>query len=104
MRITERHIMTPDRISQQITTLPPDVPKQDAEKTEQAKRAINRDELLEWRKSLETKCQLLNLLDKGGYVKDFKDIKTDVERALADLDVIIKTFPEVDFALNINKL
>lgn len=43
------------------------------------------------RDSLETKRQLITLLEKGGYVKgvDFKSIKDDVNKAIADLDAII---------------
>jgi len=46
------------------------------------------------RDSLDTKRQLLSLLEKGGYVKDV-DIG-EINRAIADLDDIIRLFPEED--------
>ncbi len=104
MRITERQTMDSDRISNQINALPPETPQEVTQSSEHSQKIVNRDELLEWRKSLETKCQLLNLLDKGGYVKDIKNIRTDVERALADLNEIIKALPDEEFALNTENL
>jgi hypothetical protein len=46
------------------------------------------------RDSLEAKRQLINLLEKGGYIKeqDFGQIKADMNRAIADLDSIIRLF------------
>lgn len=102
--ITERRHMTTERISGQVSQAVPDISAQLSGSEAKADVSENSNDLMALRNSLEMKRQLLSLLYKGGYVKDVDTIKTDVERAIADLDEIIKAFPDEQYSLNINKL
>jgi hypothetical protein len=96
--------MTTEKISRQAVQALPNVSGEVPKPKDKAVTAEKCDDLKALRDSLEMKRQLLTLLDKGGYVKDVATIKTDVDRAIADLDEIIKALPDEEYPLHINNL
>lgn len=87
--------MTMDRISKRTDLIPSGelaTPVGDGAK---AVPKENCCDLKDLRDSLETKRQLILLLEKGGYVKDMATVRADVDRAIADLDEIIGAFSDI---------
>jgi len=88
--------MTMNRIVPKLDTIPQEI----ADSPAKAKPETQATDLKALRDSLNTKRELLRLLEKGGYVKDI-DIIADVDKAIADLDGIIQAFPDEDFTVTI---
>lgn len=82
--------MTTERIVKQISPLP----EQSRAHVEEVKISKeNQVDLVALKESLETKRQLLSLLEKCGLQKPDPALCSNVDRAIADLDEIIRAFP-----------
>lgn len=82
--------MTTERIVTKISPLPGEA-AQPVEEVKISKE--NQVDLVALKESLQTKRQLLSLLEKCGLQKPDPDLYSNVDRAIADLDEIIRAFP-----------
>ena len=95
--------MTTERIiTKKEFELPSFEPQNSVPETKEKEETSGNVDLKVLRQSLDVKRRFLALLDEGGYskeIKDFKTIESEVKQAIADLDGIIKAFPDEEFKL-----
>jgi len=89
----ERESMKAEKIVRQIEPSACDSFSQ----TPKAKDEPQSTDLKALRDSLNMKRQLLTLLEKGDYIRNVDPIKANIDRAISDLNEIIKAFPDEDF-------